>query len=45
MEKQEYYFGICTKCGKNTALKDAVCAECKDTLPDFMRDLFKGKEK
>lgn len=41
--KSEYYLGICKGCGKTTALKDGKCAECKDDLPDFLKDILRER--
>ena len=39
-----YKFDKCTKCGKYLPLKNSLCINCQDyDLPDFMKDLFKGK--
>jgi len=39
----KYSLGKCTICGKYTALKNNVCAECDEKdLPDFMKDIFGG---
>lgn len=43
--RDKYYFGICDKCGKFTSLKNGICPNCKDNLPDFMKEFFKEKEK
>jgi len=44
-----YTFGTCKKCNNIKALKNGMCSECekienlKDDMPDFLKDLFKGK--
>jgi hypothetical protein len=37
-----YTLGKCETCGKQSALKNNVCAECtnKNDIPDFLTDLF-----
>jgi predicted amidophosphoribosyltransferase len=43
MSNQEYYLGICNKCGKATALKNGICANCEEDLPDIFKEIFKEK--
>ena len=39
-----YKFDRCKNCGKYLPLKNDLCINCKDyDFPDFMKDLFKGK--
>lgn len=40
MSNNEFYLGICEKCNKVTALKDGICAECKDAVPDIIKEIF-----
>jgi hypothetical protein len=43
----KYEFGKCSICGKDKALKNGLCAECKDSteLPDCLKELFGGFKK
>ena len=41
MKKDEYTFGQCKICKKDTALKNGVCKDCEATeMPDFIEQLF-----
>ena len=43
LNSDNYYLGKCKICGEYRALKNEVCAECKDKeLPPFMDELFGG---
>ena len=45
-EKDIYTFDNCIHCGKNTGLKNGVCAACdtKSTndMPEFFQDMLNG---
>jgi hypothetical protein len=46
MPKYIYRFGKCEECGEFKALENNVCGKChanNNKLPDFLKDLFKGK--
>jgi len=38
-----YTFGNCRHCNKCRPLKNGICLDCKNDIPDFLKDLFKGK--
>jgi hypothetical protein len=41
-----YTFDKCAICNKYTALKNGICADCKNDnpLPDFFENLFREKD-
>ncbi len=40
----EYSFGKCYVCGKNGALKNGTCSDCRIEMPEFFANLFGGKK-
>jgi ribosomal protein L32 len=43
----KYTLDKCKSCGEYKALRNDICAECEKMppLPDFLKDLFRKKEK
>jgi hypothetical protein len=39
-----FSFGNCKRCGKMGALKNGVCSKCRFDVPDFLINLFGGKD-
>ena len=42
--KDEYSFGRCDNCGKNGALKNGRCSNCRIEIPEFLVNIFGGKK-
>ena len=38
-----YSFGVCESCKEKMPLKNGRCCKCQMTIPDFISNLFGGK--